>query len=573
MKKSILTMLFAFAIVCSSQAQLVINEIMYNPPESGNDSLEYIEIYNAGNSGVDLTGYKLSVAVNHTFEAVTIASHGYVVVALNDTAFNKVFGFMPIKWLSGALNNSGEAVTLLDPSNNIIDVVAYTNAAPWPLEPNGNGPSLELCNPLNDNSDAGNWNPSNVATGISINGKEIFASPGAANGNQSCGGSAGPTVELSGSSFNPKNITVNVGETVTWNSLTGFHNVNGSLATYPLNPAGFFSGAPQNAPFTYQFTFTIAGLYNYRCDIHFGGGMVGTVTVIDPNAGQYPDRTVGEVTTTDANGVIDSLGVKCALIGIVHTPNFRPAALQFTIIDDQGDGIGVFNAGSNLGYTVTQGDNIKIEGVIAQFNGLAQMEVTKVTKLSSLNALYPATTVSELNENTESQLVKFLSCTVIDPLEWTTGTGTGFSVNILCGGNSVSMRVDNDIDLFNTAAPVGPFNLTGVGGQFDSSSPFTSGYQINPRYTADVDLLSATNDPVATGLLTLAPNPFTNQLTIKSVKAISQARIVDLHGRVVERIDLQIGSNTIQLDQLPAGVYRMVFQSEGATYTTSLVKQ
>jgi len=29
-------------------AQVVINEIMYNPPESGNDSLEYVEIYNPG---------------------------------------------------------------------------------------------------------------------------------------------------------------------------------------------------------------------------------------------------------------------------------------------------------------------------------------------------------------------------------------------------------------------------------------------------------------------------------------------------------------------------------------------
>ena len=39
----------------ATHAQIVITEISYNPPESGNDSLEYIEIHNPGQAAVDLT--------------------------------------------------------------------------------------------------------------------------------------------------------------------------------------------------------------------------------------------------------------------------------------------------------------------------------------------------------------------------------------------------------------------------------------------------------------------------------------------------------------------------------------
>ncbi|NBC07049.1 MAG: hypothetical protein GVY26_07635, partial [Bacteroidetes bacterium] len=42
--------------------------------------------------------------------------------------------------------------------------------------------------------------------------------------------------------FDPENLTINVGDTVTWINGGGFHNVNGSLNTYPDNPEGFGNG-------------------------------------------------------------------------------------------------------------------------------------------------------------------------------------------------------------------------------------------------------------------------------------------------------------------------------------------
>lgn len=88
-------------------AQVVINEIMYNPPESGNDSLEYIEIYNAGVTDVDLTGYTMA-GVEFTFPTHTLAADEYVVVSINPAALMNNFSVDAFAWTSGALKNGGE---------------------------------------------------------------------------------------------------------------------------------------------------------------------------------------------------------------------------------------------------------------------------------------------------------------------------------------------------------------------------------------------------------------------------------------------------------------------------------
>ena len=44
------------------------------------------------------------------------------------------------------------------------------------------------------------------------------------------------TLNTQGMSFSPNNLTVNVGDSVTFVNTAGSHNVNGTLATYANNP-------------------------------------------------------------------------------------------------------------------------------------------------------------------------------------------------------------------------------------------------------------------------------------------------------------------------------------------------
>ncbi len=210
-----------------------------------------------------------------------------------------------------------------------------------------------------------------------------------------------------------------------------------------------------------------------------------TINVMCPI--DYPTYTIGEVTTTDMEGVADSVGTICALQGTVYGVNLRPGGgLQFTIIDDAGDGIGVFSGIQDFGYTVNEGDIVMVEGEIDQFNGLLQIIADNVALVSSGNPLIAPTVITELSEATESQLVTIQDVTLVDPAQWAPG-GSGFNVDVTDGVSTITVRIDNDVELFDMAVPTGTFNVTGIGGQFDNSAPFLEGYQLLPRYAADID--------------------------------------------------------------------------------------
>jgi plastocyanin len=87
-------------------------------------------------------------------------------------------------------------------------------------------------------------------------------------------------VNVVNNEFQPDSITITQGDGISWECSEGFHNVDGSLDTYPDNPEGFYSGNPQGAPWTYTFTFTAPGVYNYRCEVH-STVMTGKIVVAD----------------------------------------------------------------------------------------------------------------------------------------------------------------------------------------------------------------------------------------------------------------------------------------------------
>ena len=200
-----------------------------------------------------------------------------------------------------------------------------------------------------------------------------------------------------------------------------------------------------------------------------------------------PTYTIDQVDNTDADGVPDSLNVYCKVVGVVHGVDMQGSAtaVSFTVHDGT-EGLGTYSSVATVAsYAVTEGDEVRIVGSIGHFNGLLQMYVDSITVLSTGNATQTPTVVTALGESTESELVKFENMTMVDPTQWGSGS-SGYNIDITNGNDTIVMRIDADVDLYGAPAPTGMFDVVGIGGQYDFSAPHFDGYQLLPRYQADI---------------------------------------------------------------------------------------
>jgi len=93
---------------------------------------------------------------------------------------------------------------------------------------------------------------------------------------------ADATIGTAGTSFTPADVTIEVGDTVTWMALQSGvgHNVEQSESSVAIiyDGSGFRSG-DQGDVDTFQHTFNTPGFYYYICEPHVALDMRGTVTV------------------------------------------------------------------------------------------------------------------------------------------------------------------------------------------------------------------------------------------------------------------------------------------------------
>ncbi len=169
--KKLLIILFLLIVSKIALADVVINEIMYNPYDSvqcPDANCEWIELYNNGALLVELNGWTVD---DNSFEDVVILPDEYIIVAKelidldggnsfeaywgnkdfiwgsNDGNYKAVDGYFTLK------NSGGDTIILKDNNGEVIDSLIYSNE--WGAD--GNGKTLEFYN--------GNWYESSIVRG------------------------------------------------------------------------------------------------------------------------------------------------------------------------------------------------------------------------------------------------------------------------------------------------------------------------------------------------------------------------------------------------------------------------
>ena len=215
-------------------------------------------------------------------------------------------------------------------------------------------------------------------------------------------------------------------------------------------------------------------------------GDVGSPGDLTPVYVTVPTYSISQVRSVDANGVADSLNTYCKLSGTVTSIDFDGNSGYSFYMTDGTQGINVYRSSDLSNYTSpAMGDNIEVTGTIAQFRGLLEIIPDSLSLISQNNAVPPPMIVTTLDESTESELITFENVTLVDTADWPKSATSRNIDFVTSAGDTLTMRIDYDAAIFGNT-PVGSFDLTGIGAQYDASSPYLEGYQIFPRGSADI---------------------------------------------------------------------------------------
>ena len=154
----------------SSGSVPTINEINYNSSDTF-DPEDWVEIYNPTDSIFDMSNWFFrdegQVGDDHLFsipEGTVLQPNEYVVLCRDTMDFKNHFPMVNsyIGDLGFGLSGGGELIRLYNNNGILMDSLTYDDDDPWPPEPDGEGPTLELINPLIDNGIYSNWTASLV---------------------------------------------------------------------------------------------------------------------------------------------------------------------------------------------------------------------------------------------------------------------------------------------------------------------------------------------------------------------------------------------------------------------------
>jgi len=159
----------------------IINEVAWAGTASGLSDDEWIELYNPGNTPINLTGWNLKAA-DGTPDIVlsgSIPAGGYFLLerganlsddtAVSDLPADQIY-------TGNALSNSGEELTLLDGSNEIIDT-ANGNGGSWPAGSSSTYGTMERNSGTADSDSAWHTNTGTKKNGENANGGDILGTP------------------------------------------------------------------------------------------------------------------------------------------------------------------------------------------------------------------------------------------------------------------------------------------------------------------------------------------------------------------------------------------------------------
>jgi phosphatidylserine/phosphatidylglycerophosphate/cardiolipin synthase-like enzyme len=281
---------------------------------------------------------------------------------------------------------------------------------------------------------------------------------------------------------------------------------------------------------------------------------------------------ISEVRENDGSGVPKLLGQEVTVMGEVTASDQLgiKAAIQDTTA-------GVIIYDGSFADSVDIGDIVTVTGTVTQYSGLTELDpVTILDRVQQPPTIVPLVlTCNDIARDGRGGLEKYegtlvrINDVTVNTNKWTV-SGSGTNYNLSDASGSCEIRIDKFTNIANTLAPQGSFDVIGVVGQYDYSSPYTSGYQLMPRFINDI--ISDTGPRLLSGPLETDITPESITITWKTD---SPANSIVMYGTTVEYeidtviVNEAVTSHTYIISDLsPAIVYHIKVGASDASGTS-----
>ncbi|MFY7970961.1 MAG: lamin tail domain-containing protein [Flavobacteriales bacterium] len=474
------------------------SELFFSEYVEGPSFQKALEIYNPTQFPVDLSEYSVrnfsngATAFTSIIQPIGTLAPGGVFIITNTNASTDLLAIADTT-SSVALFNGDDAIQLVH-NEDVIDQIGEIGVDPgteWTFGTNGSTLDQTLIRMPNINVGTSNWTFStsqwivNASGDISNLGVHNFiacpATPFIGFAETSYSGNEGESVSITIESFDlPEASTI----------MLTVSNATATSEDYTSNMIIDLPAGTSTTTWAVDITDDIieegVEFVTFAIDqVPAGTELLNAATTLTIGASDltYDVYDIAEVTVANAEGIMDSINVYCELRGVVYGINWNASGVHFHLVDDT-DGIKVFAATENFGYTVQEGDLISVQGQIAQFRGQAEIRPDNITVLNTGSAI-TSMPVDQFNEGMESHAVSISCVELIDPSQWT-NAAEGFYVDVTNGINTFRLRIDGDTDLEDNTPLLGKFTAFGLIEQEDDTAPYEENYVLWLRGTTDV---------------------------------------------------------------------------------------
>jgi methionine-rich copper-binding protein CopC len=217
----------------------------------------------------------------------------------------------------------------------------------------------------------------------------------------------------------------------------------------------------------------------------------GTLTPLSASPKAYVVIPIANIRDQDANGVPLDLNDKVAVQGVCTEEDFLSGASNTSayLQEVSGSGVNIFSNSVNSPYVL--GKEYVTFGNVIQFNGLTEVTFTSLSaSVFDLGVATATPTPITLTLATlmadpasyEGKLITIAGLTPTSAVGWPVVT----SIPVTDDGGTTTLDIYIQSGSSAITSPFFPAAITGIFGQFDNSSPFTEGYQLQPRSPSDI---------------------------------------------------------------------------------------